>query len=177
MNLQAIIIANSFGLALLVSLLISNILTKQRRRYEDKLFLALIYIPLKWKNHFYCSQFVTSLLYEAGVVDATQPAATTLPNDLNAMLVTLTGAEKEPPSGAKDIVMTAVKSVFQTYVESLKEADAFSPEAQQVALNKARAIVASELTTELKDFIKDNYGDLANWLTNAIEASIYKLKN
>lgn len=80
-------------------------------------------------------------------------------------------------SKANDIVMTAVKSVFQTYVESLKEADAFSPEAQQVALNKARAIVASELTTELKDFIKDNYGDLANWLTNAIEASIYKLKN
>ena len=78
---------------------------------------------------------------------------------------------------ANDIVMTAVKSVFQTYVQSLKEADTFTVEAQQAALNRARAIVASELTTELKDFIKTNYGDLANWLTNAIEASIYQLKN
>ena len=85
--------------------------------------------------------------------------------------------EKALLNKANDIVMTAVKSVFQTYVESLKEADTFTVEAQQAALNRARAIVASELTTELKDFIKTNYGDLANWLTNAIEASIYQLKN
>ena len=44
MNLQAIIIANAFGLALLVSLLISDILTKQHRRYDDKLFLTLVFI-------------------------------------------------------------------------------------------------------------------------------------
>ncbi len=44
MNLPAIIIANSFGLALLISLLVSNILTHQRRNYDDKLFMVLILI-------------------------------------------------------------------------------------------------------------------------------------
>ena len=78
---------------------------------------------------------------------------------------------------ATEIVVTAVKSVFQTYVESLKNSGTFDKTAQLEALNKAKAIVASELTVELKDFIVANYGDLEGWITNQIEASIYKLKN
>ena len=78
---------------------------------------------------------------------------------------------------AAEIVVTAVKSVFQTYVESLKNSGTFDKTAQLEALNKAKAIVASELTVELKDFIVANYGDLEGWITNQIEASIYKLKN
>ena len=77
---------------------------------------------------------------------------------------------------ATEIVVTAVKSVFQTYVESLKNSGTFDKTAQVEALNKAKAIVASELTVELKDFIVSNYGDLESWITNQIEASIYKLK-
>ena len=78
---------------------------------------------------------------------------------------------------ATEIVVTAVKSVFQTYVESLKNSGTFDKTAQVEALNKAKAIVTSELTVELKDFIIANYGDLESWITNQIEASIYKLKN
>jgi len=78
---------------------------------------------------------------------------------------------------ATEIVVTAVKSVFQTYVESLKNSGTFDKTAQLEALNKAKAIVTSELTVELKDFIVSNYGDLESWITNQIEASIYKLKN
>ena len=78
---------------------------------------------------------------------------------------------------ATEIVVTAVKSVFQTYVESLKNSGTFDKTAQLEALNKAKAIVVSELTVELKDFIVANYGDLESWITNQIEASIYKLKN
>ena len=78
---------------------------------------------------------------------------------------------------ATEIVVTAVKSVFQTYVESLKNSGTFDKTAQLEALNKAKAIVTSELTGELKDFIVANYGDLEGWITNQIEASIYKLKN
>ncbi len=77
---------------------------------------------------------------------------------------------------ATEIVVTAVKSVFQTYVESLKNSGTFDKTAQLEALNKAKAIVTSELTVELKDFIVSNYGDLGSWITNQIEASIYKLK-
>ena len=78
---------------------------------------------------------------------------------------------------ATEIVVTAVKSVFQTYVESLKNSGTFDKTAQLEALNRAKAIVTSELTVELKDFIIANYGDLESWITNQIESSIYKLKN
>ena len=77
---------------------------------------------------------------------------------------------------ATEIVVTAVKSVFQTYVESLKNSGTFDKTAQLEALNKAKTIVTSELTVELKEFIVTNYGDLESWITNQIEASIYKLK-
>jgi diguanylate cyclase (GGDEF)-like protein len=46
MNLQAIIIADAFGLVILISLLVSLALTKQRRRLEDKLFMILIFVVM-----------------------------------------------------------------------------------------------------------------------------------
>ena len=78
---------------------------------------------------------------------------------------------------ANEIVLDAVRTVFQTYVEALKKEGSFDAKAQEAALGKAKAIVLSELTEELKSFVADNYGDLMAWVTNAIEASIYKLKN
>lgn len=78
---------------------------------------------------------------------------------------------------ANEIVLDATRTVFQTYVETLKKEGSFDTKAQEVALGKAKAIALSELTEELKAFVADNYGDLMSWITNAIEASIYKLKN
>jgi len=78
---------------------------------------------------------------------------------------------------ATEIVTNAVRVTFQTYVESLKNSGSFGKDEQLIALNKAKQIITSELTEELKTFISENYGDLQAWISNQIEASIYKLKN
>ncbi len=48
--------------------------------------LALIFIPIKQKNHYFCSQFVAELLMEAGVINTWQSSTTILPNDLGRLL-------------------------------------------------------------------------------------------
>ena len=78
---------------------------------------------------------------------------------------------------AVDIVTNAVRITFQTYVESLKNSGSFGKEEQLIAFEKAKAIIVSELTEDLKTFITQNYGDLQTWISNQIEASIYELKN
>ena len=78
---------------------------------------------------------------------------------------------------ATEIVTNAVRVTFQTYVESLKNSGSFGKDEQLIAFNKAKQIITSELTEELKAFISENYGDLQAWISNQIEASIYKLKN
>ena len=78
---------------------------------------------------------------------------------------------------AVDIVTNAVRITFQTYVESLKNSGSFGKDEQLIAFEKAKAIITSELTEDLKAFITQNYGDLQTWISNQIEATIYKLKN
>ena len=78
---------------------------------------------------------------------------------------------------AVDIVTNAVRITFQTYVESLKNSGSFGKEEQLIAFEKAKAIITSELTEDLKTFITQNYGDLQTWISNQIEATIYNLKN
>ena len=78
---------------------------------------------------------------------------------------------------AVDLVTNAVRITFQTYVESLKNSGSFGKEEQLIAFEKAKAIITSELTEDLKTFIVQNYGDLQTWISNQIEATIYKLKN
>jgi uncharacterized protein YdaT len=67
--------------------------------------------------------------------------------------------------------------VFQTYVDTLKKSGSFNKDAQDIALSKAKDTVLSQLTTEVKDYITTNFGDLNNWITNQIESSINLLKN
>ena len=78
---------------------------------------------------------------------------------------------------ATNVVLNAVRSVFQTYVESLKASGAFGPDAQVEALKKAKDIALSQLTDEVKEYIGANFGNLDGWLTNQIESSINLLKN
>ena len=78
---------------------------------------------------------------DAGVVSTTQPAATTLPNDLNALLVNLTGAEKEPPSGAKDIVMTAVQQTGGAILAILIGDDENIPDIGALTMTPIRRLV------------------------------------
>ena len=78
---------------------------------------------------------------------------------------------------ATDIVVNAVRSVFQTYVESLKASGNFDSEAQLIALNKAKDIALEQMTDEVKEFISKNYGSVDAWLTTTIESTINLIKN
>ena len=78
---------------------------------------------------------------------------------------------------ATDIVTSAVRSVFQTYVESLKNAGSFDKDAQEIALSKAKEIAMAQMSEKVKSYITTNYGSLEEWLTVQIEATINMLKN
>ena len=78
---------------------------------------------------------------------------------------------------ATDIVINAVRSVFQTYVDSLKASGSFDAQAQTHALTKAKDIALSQMTDEVKTFIDKNYGSIDAWLTTTIEATINLIKN
>ncbi len=78
---------------------------------------------------------------------------------------------------ASTIVTNAVKTVFQTYVEALKKNGTFDQEAQQIAMNSAKEIVLSQLSSETLKFVERNFGDTNSWLTVQIEATINTLKN
>ncbi|MDE7082510.1 MAG: hypothetical protein K2O89_02245 [Clostridia bacterium] len=80
-------------------------------------------------------------------------------------------------STATTVVLNAVRSVFQTYVESLKASDSFDSAAQVEALRKAKDIALSQLGDDVKEYITANFGNLDEWLTNQIESSINLLKN
>ncbi len=75
------------------------------------------------------------------------------------------------------IVGDAVKSIFQQFVETLKDEGKFNAEAQRKAKEAAMTIINSQLTPELYQFIKDNYGNVEEWLHNQIETAIYNFKN
>lgn len=84
---------------------------------------------------------------------------------------------KQQLTVATDIVMNAVRSVFQTYVETLKKNSTFDKESQKVALIKAKDDALAQMSYEIKDYITKNYGDLETWITTQIESTINILKN
>ena len=79
-------------------------------------------------------------------------------------------------TGLTTIVERAVRSVTQTYVDSLKKSGSFDQEAQLIALSIAKEEVFKQLNEETKIFIKDNYGDINAFVTTQIESTINLLK-
>ena len=75
-----------------------------------------------------------------------------------------------------NIIMSAVQTIMQTYVNDLKKEGAFTKEAQIEAFNKCMDIITSQLTPELKQYIEDNFGDMEVYLKAQIEAFINSLK-
>lgn len=84
---------------------------------------------------------------------------------------------KQQLTVATDIVTNAVRSVFQTYVETLKKNGTFDKESQKAALIKAKNDALAQMTDEIKEYITKNYGDLETWITTQIESTINILKN
>lgn len=74
------------------------------------------------------------------------------------------------------IIMSAVQTVFQSFVDVLKKEGKFGPEQQEEARQRAYNIIISQLTPELKTYIEENFGDMKNYIMNQIEAMIYNLK-
>lgn len=80
-------------------------------------------------------------------------------------------------SDALDIVTRAVKSTYQTYVESLKNQNMFTEEAQKQALERAKNTVLTQLSKDTQSFIQSNFGDVEGWIQENIESTLYDLKN
>ena len=79
-------------------------------------------------------------------------------------------------SAVYQIVMSAVQTVFQEFVDVMKKAGTWNAETAKEAKEKAMAIIMGQLTPELKKYIEDNFGDMKEYLMNQIEAMIYQLK-
>lgn len=74
-----------------------------------------------------------------------------------------------------NIIMTAVQTVQQTFVDTLKKAGKFDKDAADMAKKKAYDIITRQLTAELKTYIEDNFGDMRDYIMNQIEAIINQL--
>ena len=79
-------------------------------------------------------------------------------------------------TGLTTIVERSVRSVTQTYVDTLKKNGKFDQEAQLVALSLAKDEVLRELNTETKLFIENNYGSINDFVTTQIESTINLIK-
>ena len=74
------------------------------------------------------------------------------------------------------IIMSAVQTVFQEFVDTMKKQGKWNAEAAAEAKERAYNIIVSQLSPELKKYLTDNFGDMKDYLMNQIEAMIYNLK-
>ena len=79
-------------------------------------------------------------------------------------------------SSILNIVTNAVKVVYQTYVENIKGTDEWTVDAQKKALQMTLEKAKKQLSKDTIKFIEDTYGNLDDYLTNLIEATLYNLK-
>lgn len=71
-----------------------------------------------------------------------------------------------------ETICTCVIATNQTYVEALKKEGKFDTEAQKKAFQMTYDSVMNILSEEAKEYLKNIYGDLDTFLTNAIEAQV-----
>jgi hypothetical protein len=74
------------------------------------------------------------------------------------------------------IVVNAVIATNQTYVDSLKEQNAFDAEAQKKAFQKTYDVVMASLTEDTKNGLTKLTTDLNLYITEMIEAKTKQLK-
>lgn len=78
---------------------------------------------------------------------------------------------------AVDVITRAVKTTYQTYVQSLKDKNMFTAEAQVDALIMAKDMALKQLSNDVRQYITNNFGDVETWIEGTIESIIYDLKN
>lgn len=75
-----------------------------------------------------------------------------------------------------DTIAKCVTATNQTYVESLKEQNAFDADAQKEAFNKTYNAVIKTLGDEANKYLPMVIGDLQTYITERIEASVKESK-
>lgn len=76
----------------------------------------------------------------------------------------------------EETIMKSVNATTQTYVESLKNKNAFDAEAQQEAFKKTYTAVLTTLTDEAKLYLNTIIGDLETYITTRIEHNVWSSK-
>ena len=77
----------------------------------------------------------------------------------------------------ENIIESAVRNTYQTYVQKLKEQDNFTQEAQTQALVDTVNIIYNLTPKRLLELLEAFYPNLQEWFIVQIEACINKLKN
>ena len=75
-----------------------------------------------------------------------------------------------------ETITSCVISTNQTYVDALKEIDAFDEKAQKEAFNRTFQAVMAILNDEAKKYLTEIYGDLTTYISNKIEAEVHFCK-
>lgn len=71
-----------------------------------------------------------------------------------------------------DTIKACVIATNQTYVDSLKDKNAFTKEAQEEAFKKTSDAVMLILSQEAKEYLSTIYGDLNQYIITQIESSV-----
>lgn len=75
-----------------------------------------------------------------------------------------------------ETIADCVLATNQTYVEALKNQNAFDKNAQEEAFKKTYESVMAVLSEDAKAYLANAYGDLSIYLTQKIEAEVNKSK-
>lgn len=75
-----------------------------------------------------------------------------------------------------DIITDSVNYVQQTYVDTLKKEDKFTPEAQEKALQAAKDRAIELMNGDITIAIENSYGNLDTYVTTIIESIIAQNK-
>lgn len=71
-----------------------------------------------------------------------------------------------------ETIHDCVVATNQTYVNNLKETNAFTKEAQDEAFRKTMEAVLAILSEDAKEYIRETTGDLNTYLTQLIESEV-----
>lgn len=102
-----------------------------------------------------------------------------------AMIIRAVNAKKSELSAATDnqlaqkyinllanTITDCVIATNQTYVDALKEQNAFDKEAQEEALSRTYHAVIAILSAEARKYLESIYGDLNTYILTKIEAEV-----
>ena len=76
-----------------------------------------------------------------------------------------------------ELTRSSVLTIYQTYVEELKDKDMFDKKAQKSALQACLMLIKGNMSQNVKQWLTDNVSDIDGYIKDEIEAQIGALKN